>query len=39
MHGQIIFNILFKNTDFLKAVPIHLIKHVFRKMFQFYDVL
>ncbi len=39
MHEQIIFNILFQNTDFLKAVPIHLIKHVFRNFFQFYDVL
>ena len=39
MHGQIIFNILFQNADFLIVVPIHLIKHAFRKMFQLYGVL
>ncbi len=33
----VIFNILFQNTDFVKAVPTNLIKHAFRKMFQFYD--
>ena len=39
MHGQIIFNILFQNADFMIAVPIPLIKHAFKKIFQFYDGL
>ena len=36
---KIIFNIWFQNTDFLTAVPINLIRHAFRKMFQFPDRL
>ncbi len=43
MHGRnlcfFFFNILFQNTNFLSAVPIHLIKHAFSKMFQFHDGL
>ncbi len=43
MHGRnlwvFFFNILLKNADFLTAVPIHLIKYAFRKVFQFYDGL
>ena len=29
----------FQNSDFLTAVPIHLIKHAFRKIFQLHDEL
>ncbi len=36
---NIIFSMLFQNTDFHTAVPINLTRHLLREMFQFYDVL
>ncbi len=39
VYGCFFFNILFQNTAFMTAVPIHLIEHAFSKMFQINDGL